>query len=582
MRGKLTRTSWMAIPDFAKATDCRSMQFGLSSIRKRRNNRKLREEEGTVKLLASVCRFLATFAAMAFLLMSAGCKKTTPATPSNGQGSAQAVASPQPHQPLPAHGSGYAHVTYQPNVRIMEAEEGKKALIGVSTDEASLLFDSSNATARSLKAGDVLMIKGLLVRNVLGAEATPDGILVLTQHALITDLIQDGEIHVQAPVRFGAPVASLVEPPHPFFSSWEELFATPAYAQSPEGVAMSNAEAKGTLDAYGNIVKGVLKGAVEGWETTFQATPSEGQTKLDITLKKDVGGFVALITGQGTLSNFEFDSTIGISKSTLQNMETNFGNLNGQMNFQWQVAKDSPGIMADESKIKLPGAIEVPLSEFLEGIPMYLEVSGAILIHPAITAGKEFTKGQFRISYDGYQHFKIKPGNLDANGNVSGDIELQDHSELSPTAPLGMLVALAAPRIELTLGLNKIYDKSDIKKAADIVDKIADQVAKHLLSAEKYADYQKNGIHLGEVFKNALSTDGAAHFQMVGTSASSYSGMSSITPCARFDLNLVGSVGASAEAWGQSIGTVSKEIFRKGITKVDPPGMKLCENIGKN
>jgi hypothetical protein len=68
---------------------------------------------------------------------------------------------------------------------------------------------------------------------------------------------------------------------------------------------------------------------------------------------------------------------------------------------------------------------------------------------------------------------------------------------------------------------------------------------------------------------------------MIGTSASSYSGMSAITPCARFDLSLVGQVGASAEVWGQTVGTTSKDIFKKSTTKVDPPGMKLCENIGK-
>ena len=72
-------------------------------------------------------------------------------------------------------GSGYAHITYRPNVRIMEQDEGKKALIGVSTDEASLLFDGSNEIARSLKAGDVLIIKGVLARVVLGAEQTPMG-----------------------------------------------------------------------------------------------------------------------------------------------------------------------------------------------------------------------------------------------------------------------------------------------------------------------------------------------------------------------------------------------------------------------
>ena len=108
-------------------------------------------------------------------------------------------------------------------------------------------------------------------------------------------------------------------------------------------------------------------------------------------------------------------------------MDTSFSNLNGQMNFQWQVAKDNGGVMAEESRIKLPGAIEVPLSEFLDGLPLYLEVSGAILIHPAITGGKEITKGQFQIKYDGSQHFQVKSGSVNTDGSISGDIQLGDH-----------------------------------------------------------------------------------------------------------------------------------------------------------
>lgn len=512
-------------------------------------------------------------------LVLGGCSKKSSSTAASGEHS---VASATPRTAALTHGSGYAHVTFRPNVRVMEAEEGRKALIGLSSNEATLLLDSSNPTARSLRAGDVLLIKQLVARNVLGTELTPDGVVVLTQRPHLGDLIQEGEIRIQAPVRFGAARSAASPAPQSFYAPWTSLFAEPAYAQSPESNAMSKSEAKGTADAYKSMAKGAVKSVVEGWETTFAATPGEGKTDLNITAKKSVGGFEALITGQGSLSDFDFDSTINMSQSSLQNMDTSFNNLNGQMNFQWQVAKDTGGIMAEESRIKLPGAIEIPLSEFLEGLPLYLEVSAALMIHPAITGGKEITKGQFRITYDGSQHFKIKPGNLDANGAVNGEIQLVDHQDISPTAPLGMLVAFAAPRIELTLGLNKIYDKSDIKKAAEYVDQLADQVAKHLLSPDKYQDYQKNGIHLGKIFKNALSTEGAVYFQMIGTSASSFTGFSAITPCERYDLSLVGTVGASAEAWGESVGTVSKDIFKKSITKVDPPGMKLCEDIGKS
>jgi hypothetical protein len=518
-------------------------------------------------------------------LCLAGCRHANapaPAQPSAQLGGSKASGAGHVAQiPMASHASGYAHVTYRSNVRIMQSDEGKKALIGVSTNGASLLFDSSNAIARSLRAGDVLLIKGLMARKVLGAETTPDGVVLLTQHALLTDVVKDGQIKIQAPVRFGAPRAEL-EQPAPPLPKWLDLIATPAFAQSPENEMAKSAEAKGSIDAYGNLVKGAFKSIVSGWDTTFQATPSDGRTDLDITLTRNVGGFVALITGKGFISNFQFDSSIDIEQSVLQNMDTSFNNLNGRMDFQWQVAKNNGGVMAEESKIKLPGAIEVPLAELLDGLPLYLEVSGAILIHPAITGGSEITKGNFRIDYDGNQHFQLSRGSVNTDGNIGGDVELGDHQDISPTAPLGMVVAFAAPRVELSFGLNKIYDDSEIKKAADIVDKIADVVAKHLLSPEQYANYQKNGAHLGDIFKNALSTDGAAFFQMIGTSASSYTGMSAISPCSRYDLSLIGQVGASAEVWGKDVGTVSKEIFKKAVTKVDPPGMRLCEDIGKS
>jgi hypothetical protein len=496
----------------------------------------------------------------------------------NDTSTTSASSGPGPLQ----QGSGYAHVTYRPNVRIMEQEEGKKALIGVSTNEASLLFDSSNATARALKTGDVLMIKGVLARVVLGAEATPDGIIVLTQQAALTDLIQDGEIHMQIPVRFSAQNASLTEPGQGFFSALPDLFAPPLYAQSPENAMANQARAQGNMDAYKGLMKGAVHSIIDGWNMSFQSTPADGRTNLNLQLTRSEAGFVASVTGQGSVSNFDFDSDIGIQQSKIQQMKTNFSNLTGEMTFNWVVAKDSAGVMAEESRIKLPGVVDVPLAEFVGGLPLYLQVSGAIMIHPAITGGKEITKGTFRVTYTANQSFVVNSGSVNAGGTTSGDIDLGDHQDISPTAPLGMLVAVAAPRIELTLGLGKIYDKSDIKKAADIVDSIADAVAKRLMSPANYQDYQQNGFHFGKTFGNALKTDAAAYFQIIGTSASSFTGFSAISPCSRYDLNIVASVGASAEAWGQSIASINKEIYRKDMTKVDPPGMKLCEDIGKN
>jgi len=518
------------------------------------------------------------------LLPFAGCSKTNHPQVANSQlaesmkpasaaGGAQPSGSGQGsiHQP-----SGFAHVTYRPNVHIMEEEEGRKAIIGVSTYENALLFDSSNPTARALHAGDVLMIRNLIVRRVLASEETPDGVIVLTEKGALTDLIQDGQIHVEMPVRYGP--AQAAAPNHPF---WSFDLAQPAYAQSPAGIMASKAVSQGTRDAYNNLFKGLLSDLIDDWDTTFEATPGQGQTNLNLVCKKEISGFKAIITGQGYVSNFGFLTDMNFSNSTLQQMDTDFKNLNGAMTFQWLVGTESGGVRANESRIKLPGAIETPLAPLVGGIPLNLEVSAAILIHPAITGGREYTKGQFKITYDGSQHFKVKTGSLDAAGNVTGTIDLADHQDLSPSAPLGMVIAFAAPRIELSVGLNKI-GKLDTRKAVDIVDKLADAVAKRLLNPQQYQSFQQNGLQLGKLLRQTLSTDAAAYFQTVASSSSSFSGNMSITPCSRYDLIFSAQVGASAELVGVSLGNLNKEIYKKQMTRVDPPGTTLCENIGKN
>lgn len=537
-------------------------------------------EEATVRTALSLwnkpVRWLAVLLA-ANVLVLAGCKKNEQPRPSAG------VSAPEP--PL-RQGSGHARVTYQPNVRIMEREEGENALIGVSSNDAGLLFDASNATARELKAGDVLVIKGLIARSVLAAKVTPDGVIVLTQQASIPEVIQEGEITLEAPVRFGEPAESAEGKGfREFRTALPSLWPGTVYAQSPEGNAMSKAEQQGTRDAYGNLIKAPFQAILDDWKVVnWSAKPEPGKINLEFTITRSEAGFVALITGKGYVSDFDFSTNIGVHKSTMEKMETGFKNLNGLMNFHWEIAKDTAGVMAEESRIKLPGAIEIPLWKYADGLPLFLEIGSALLIHPAITGGKEVSKGSFRISYDGYQHFKVKTGTIDSDGKVTGDIQLLDQDNISPAAPLGMVVSFAAPRIELTLGLQKIISTKNIQKAADYVDKAAAIVAKELLSPDAYNAY-KNGplgkFSLGGTLKNALSTSGAATLQLIGTSATSYTGMSAITPCSRADLNLVGKIGVSAVAWGQSVGSLSKDIFRKEMTKVDPPGMKLCEDIGK-
>lgn len=479
-------------------------------------------------------------------------------------------------------GTGSAHVTYQTGVKVMDQEEGENSIIGQSSDGAALLFDSSNTKARGLQAGDILLVKGLLARKILGIGTEPEGTLVLTQQATIPEVIAEGTLDVNAPIQFGS-LRAQNEPTNRSFSqqAMEWLRPTPVLAQIGDAASLSKAEAQGSKDAYGNMVKGAVSGVFEGWNTTFKATPAEGKLNLELTLTRNVGDFAAEIKGQGYIANFDFRSGIGVQGSTVQKFDTEFKNLNGVMNFQWDVAKKSPGPHSEDDRIKLPAAVTIPLAQYLGGMPLFLEISSAIIIKPEI-AGAELSKGSFRITYDGYQGFQSKEGNIDANGNVSGNIEFVEPMNVAPAAPMGLVVAFAAPRIELSFGVSKVFKMDAIKVAAEKVDAIADQLAKRLLEPDQYEAF-KNGpmgrFKLAKAAENALQSDAAAYFEMVSSSGMSYSGLSVLTPCSRTDITLLGVVGASAQAFGESMGESRKEIFKKKFTKITPPGTKLCKDL---
>jgi hypothetical protein len=461
-------------------------------------------------------------------------------------------------------GSGSAAVTYRPETHVLEREEGYRAFRGTSSDGWALLFDSKDPKLQSLKTGDVLLIKGLLARKVVAADVHGSRVLVLTRLAALGEAIQDGRIRLNAPIRFTRSSSR-----HAF-----RLWAVPALsAQSPEQVPSSD-------DPTGQHA---VSGEFQGWETTFTVVPGAGRLDISLTLRKDVGGFRALITGQGYLADFGLSSGIDVERSVVQQLQLAHKNLNGVMNFKWEVAKDSPGALSGDDRIKLPAAITIPLYQYLGGFPLFLDISSAIIIKPAISGGNEYSRGAFRITYDGYQSFQAKEGNIDASGNVTGDIAFLESQNISAMAPMGMVVAFAAPRIELSFGVSKIFKFGDMKEASGAVDKLADEFAKHALGKEGYDRWKSSPpgqFSMGQNVANAMASDAAGYIELVSSSGMSNSGMSAIFPCTRTDLHFWVKVGASAQTFGLQLGKVEQEIFKKDFTRIDPPGTKLCEQVG--
>ena len=468
-------------------------------------------------------------------------------------------------------GTGSARVTYQPNVHVMERAEGLAALTAVSHDGTTLLFASAGPKIQSLKPGDVLLIKGLLARKVLAVDVQGSQVAALTMRATLGEVIRDGHIEFNAPIRFTRRVATA----SPGGVSWG----------SPFDKALSLAVPEAHAQVAKSLAKGVAKAVVDGWQTTYSITPGNGRMDVDLQLTRDVGGFKGLITGKGYVEDFDLSSGIDVKGGVVDQFDVAFKKLNGVMNFNWEIGKETPGAFRESDRIKLPGALTVPLYEMLDGFPLFLEVSAAVIVQPFITGGMQYSHGAFRVTYDGSQGFQAKEGTMDADGKVSGDIKFIEDRHVSATAPLGMAVNVAAPRIELTLnplkelsGLAGVEDGDDdeITEAAKKVDMIADVLIKQTLGEEKAKQIKDLGFSMSKA-ADAMKSEAAAYVQLVTMSAVSNSGMSALGgPCTNTELAITVSVGARAEAFGQNVGSTDTTVFRKTFKKVDPPNSRVC------
>jgi hypothetical protein len=469
-------------------------------------------------------------------------------------------------------------VTYRPNVHVVERAEGLSSLLSVSSDGSTLVFDRTRGALTTLATGDIVLIKGLLARKVIAVETAASELAVLTVPVGLLDLVSDGQIRVQAPIHFGAPQSGRSAMLLP--NLWDQLtnvVAPSVLAQTED--RRRQAERAGVKDAYGNLAKAPFKSLMSGWETSFSVTPTAGRLNVTIELKKSMAGVAAVVTGEGYLADFDFSSAIDVEQSVVERLEMGYKKLNGVMNFTWKVATDEGATLRGNARIKLPAAIEIPLYQYLGGLPLFLELSSAVLIKPAIGAGHEYSHGAFRITFDGYQAFRVKEGNVDSDGSVTGDIQLLTVDNRSALAPLGMVVAFAAPRIELSIGVSKILKFDDIKEGAAKADKYFDLLGTRVFGQDAVDKFKKSPMQIltpTKIVEAAMGSNAAAFIELVTSTGMSDTGSSVMVPCTRTDIHLKASVGASASAFGQKVGDAQKDIFTKDFTRVKPSENALC------
>ncbi|MEO7004694.1 MAG: hypothetical protein ABI064_04580, partial [Acidobacteriaceae bacterium] len=303
---------------------------------------------------------------------------------------------------------------------------------------------------------------------------------------------------------------------------------------------------------------------VDDWDTEFNAKPEGGKLHLTLKMTRSLETVVSEIDGDGYLQDFDTLLDTSVSGASVSQMEGAFKDVNGAMNITWKIGQKTVGGDGKSTRIDLPGAVNVSLAPLLDGLPINLEVGGAVIVQPVTTGANEFASGSFHVTYDGYQSFKLKGSSLDTDGsmNMNFDPGAAQNISLAPTA---MVLALAAPEIQLEFGgpALDVFKVGGLKDAASKVDGWADMVAKKYLSDDAYQQWKAASDLVSKAISAVQDTGALAYLRVLTTTTSMQSGSAIMFPCTRETWNYFVTVGASAQALGLPTGSLSKRIAEK-------------------
>jgi hypothetical protein len=481
-------------------------------------------------------------------------------------------------------GKSFAHVTYKPEVKIVDEALVTGSLVGVSSDGHGAVFENAPAQILALKANDILLVKNAFAVKVVATQTTGSQTVLIIDRARLVDVVAGGAIHLESPVTFNGPrVTAVQERASPPFD-WLDLIAPPAYAQKGTGAQQDTTVYQGqtpeTTPSYNTAKPGIdagsalkqtkdfLKGFHPDWDVeNWSVSPQAGEATIQLKISKSNAGFTGLVTIDGTISNFTAGGDFSFPGNDSQNFSSILKGMSGKLKLAWQVGKTTPGGWTNEDKLNLPAGLTIPLGPFLSGIPLTLDVSVAMLIHPVLTGGNQFEEGAATVGFNG-------------DGTSEGlTVEVTENKSVSAAAPNAMVIAFCAPRIELQLApMSAFSGNQAIKEAGEKIDSIVGQLASSLLSPETISAIQKSPFG-NFSFSNALASKADAYVQIIHSAGTTYSSTLTPAPCSKFQLEIAGQWGAEASLMGMfPDAKTMKSLFSKTYTRWDPAS-DFCKSV---
>ena len=393
------------------------------------------------------------------------------------------------------HGTVSFRATYKPNAVVFDEQATEKAMRGVSPDGIYYVLDAGSPLAAKLKPGSVLFLYGMAVRKVVSVQRQGSTVTLGTADADLTDLIQDGRITFKVRVDYSiqatqAPQAATLLSATPTF---EDLFATRADADESENVEEDEPTEHSFEGTAGPVDYDL------DWNLDSAATPP----RLNFDLKYQYSRFGGLWRTEavGWVEHDDVSGDLQISNGAWEKIELFFDGFSGHVVFDWMAQQNSkaPIPLLDQTiKVRIPYAnYEFPL--ILRGIPLVLEASAALLIHPAWTGPKDITRGKYTVDWLGNVGFVYTAGAPEPEGEISDETESIDPTESGSFGPnaFGFVAALEAPRFEVALA--SMWPPSWVKLGANY--KVEGQIMRGITENGKYSSLRVRNRRLLEMIE---------------------------------------------------------------------------------
>lgn len=456
------------------------------------------------------------------------------------------------------------HVEYSPSTSIVDLATVGRTLRGVSADHSIFLFEDSPELRSKLIPGKFVLFEGLDLRKVdaLAVDPKSKNLIVGTEMAPLQEALKTAQVHFKVPVNFNdlfkqrtAQFGPLEAPPQfafrdPLLYWWNSLNPT----------------------VHGDISPSNMEGEFEisdsdfaTWKVHYHFYCNPGDSEnlhLDLQLAREAKGLDAEITAKGQLSNFFQQTSMLIAQNGIH-FDFRDIDLHGSEDFDWVVKSSEAKTPMNEVRLKLPGKVSIPLMEFT-GLPMSLQISEALLFHPAFTTKDEVAKGSFKVTYSGDEGFKLDGSDAQTEGQGDGNSVIDQSYAFSPLASFGLVVAMAVPRVELRMGTEELWEAAE----APLPDSLVESLSDVLLNTTIGRWVKKN-------VGNPLSVESAAYFQVVISTTAAHSGMQSLVPCQQFTMTAKGQIGVDAKWLGDNTNVPAKDIFSKDLVQRQPDS-KIC------